>query len=121
MTWMDCASMLGQAGIKPPEDWHLTGKLNEGCLDMELGILGVSCCMTEKSCKTVCTNIERRISVRGAGDRVRVRRRQLQRQVHQQVQGGEGQRGRGRQSDGRRHADRGSDGEVRRGVSCDDK
>ena len=43
MTWMDCASMLGQAGIKPPEDWHLTGKLNEGCLDMELGILGVSC------------------------------------------------------------------------------
>ena len=42
MTWMDCASMIGKAGVELPEDWKLTGKLNEGCLDMELGIAGVS-------------------------------------------------------------------------------
>ena len=42
MTWMDCASALGQANIKPPKEWNLTGKLNQGCLDMELSVVGVS-------------------------------------------------------------------------------
>ena len=50
---------------------------------------------------------------------MRVRWRQLQREVHQQLQGGKGRRGRGRQGDRRRHADHGRGGEVRSGVNCD--
>ena len=56
MTWKDCASMLGEAGLTPPDDWHLTGKLNEGCLDMELGILGVSS-MADCDCWDQCHTV----------------------------------------------------------------
>ena len=65
MTYRDCASMLGQAGIKPPGDWDLTGKLTEGCLDMELGVVGVS---------SIATNVTLRYRAgQGIATGVRVR------------------------------------------------